>query len=292
MGDAAPNIAGLTTKLRDLLVEKIDKGKLVLPTIPVTASKILECLEAGELDTDKITRLAESDPVLSLDILRLVNSPAFATRAEINSIARAVTMLGGKRLRTFLLTSSARQVFTSRIPEVRDIFGQMWTHSIAVGTVARQIAVHAGFEDKDAPYMAGLIHDIGKPIVGMHLLELEKSVNRWQQSSWIDPTSWLTVVEESHRQVGIAVAEKWQLSATIRDAIRDCVEYDPGERLSPANAVRFGNALAKREGITVGSMDPDQVNTILMIGKSILGLDEEAIEGMSKSLHEAVAAWS
>ena len=285
----AVNVAGLRDKLRELLVQKIEAGKLVLPSIPSSTAKALECLEAADLNVERVTRLLEGDPVMSLEVLRLVNSSAFAPKAPIDSLNRAVTMLGAKRLRSFLITASARQVFVSRIPEVRDIFAQLWTHSVGVAVVARQIAVHAGFEDKDGPYMAGLMHDVGKPIVAIHLLELEKSVSRWQQASWIEPHAWLSVVEEVHRPVGIAVAKRWTLPEQVTEAIEDCVEYDPGDRLSAANAVRFANALAKREGVSVGNVDMAQVNTVLMIGRSILGLDEEAIEGMSTSLHHAVS---
>ena len=284
----AVNVVGLQEKLQALLVGKIEGNKLVLPAIPTTAAKTIEVLENSELDIGRVTQLLEGDPVLSLDVLRLVNSSAFAPKVPIESIARAVSMLGAKRLRTFLITSSARQILVSRIPEVREIFSQLWTHSVGVAVASRQIAVHAGFEDKEAPYMAGLMHDIGKPIVGIHLLELEKSVSRWQQSKWIDPAAWLSIVEATHRAVGIAVAKKWTLSSLVCDAIEDCVEYDPGDRLSAANAVRFANALAKREGVCVGDVDMEQVNTVLMIGRSILGLEEEAVDGMSSALHEAV----
>lgn len=288
MGQAV-NVEGLRDKLQELLLAKIESDNLVLPSIPTTAARTLECLEGGELDTDRVTRLLESDPVLSLDVLRLVNSSTFAPKVAVDSITRAVAMLGAKRLRSFLITSSARQVFVSRIPEVREILAQLWTHSIGVGVVARQIAVHAGFEDKDVPYMAGLMHDIGKPIVAIHLLELEKSVSRWQQSSWIDPGAWLSIVDATHRKVGVSIAKRWKMSPQVCDAIQDCVEYDPGDRLSPANAVRFANALVKREGVAVGNVEMEQVATVLMIGRSILGLEDEAVDGMAGSLHEAVA---
>lgn len=287
MGQAV-NVDGLRGKLEELLLAKIASGKLVLPTIPATAARVLECLEGGELDAERVTKLLEGDPVLSLDVLRLVNSSSFAPKVPVDSINRAVAMLGAKRLRAFLITSSARQVFVSRIPEVREILLQLWTHSIGVGVVARQVAVHAGFEDKDAPYMAGLMHDIGKPIVAIHLLELEKSVSRWQQSSWIDPGAWLQIVDSAHRTVGTSIAREWKMSPQVCEAIQDCVEYDPGDRLSAANAVRFANALAKREGVAVGEIAMDQVATVLMIGKSILGLDDEAVEGMAAALHTAV----
>lgn len=285
----AVNVDALRDKLRELLLQKVQAGKLVLPALPTTTAKVLECLEGADLDVEKISKLLGADPVLSLDLLRLVNSSAFAPKSPIDNHTRAVSMLGSKRLRSFLMAASARQVFMSRIPEVRDTFKQLWEHSIGVAALARRIAVHAGFEDRDAPYMAGLMHDVGKPIVAIHLFELEKSMARWQQSTWIDAHSWLRIVNEIHRPVGIAVAKRWGLPEGVVEAIEDCVEYDPGERLSPANAVRFANALAKREGLSVGDVDMGQVNTIIMIGRSILSLDEDAVEGLAKGLPDAVS---
>lgn len=285
----AVNVEGLRDKLQEVLLAKVQAGKLVLPSIPTTTSKVLEAIEAPEIDVDEVSKLLQNDPLLSLDLLRLVNSSAFSPKAPVENISRAITMVGAQRLRQFLITASAKQIFVSRIPKVREVFSQLWTHSVGVAVVARQVALHSGLEDKDAPYFAGLMHDVGKPIAAVHLLELEKSVSRWQQSSWIDPNDWLSIIEDIHRPVGIAVANQWRLSEQVTEAISDCVEYDPAERLCASNAVRFANALAKREGVAPGNVDMTQVNTVLMIGRSILGLDDEAIEGMSQSLHQAVA---
>ena len=140
--------------------------------------------------------------------------------------------------------------------------------------------------------MAGLMHDIGKPIVAIHLLDLERSVSRSQQDHWIDPNEWLGIVQDVHRKVGIAVSKHWNLSAEICKAVADCVEFDPIERLSAANAVRFANALAKRDGVYAGAVDAEQVETILLIGRSMLGLDDDAINALSTSLRAAVASES
>jgi putative nucleotidyltransferase with HDIG domain len=272
-----------------MLLERIEGGKLVLPAMPATAARVIECLEAGT-HQDKAAGLLEQDPVLALEVLRLANSASFAPRARVESIAHAMTMLGASRLRTLLVTASARQVFVSRNRAIRDMTAALWTHSIGVATVARQIAVRAAFQDKEAPYMAGLMHDIGKPIVAIHLLDLERSVSRSQQDHWIEPNEWLGIVQDVHRPVGVAVAKQWNLSAEICKAIQDCIEYDAIERASASNAVRFANALAKREGVYAGAIDMEQVDTVLMIGRSMLGLDDDAISALSTALRAATTS--
>ena len=137
--------------------------------------------------------------------------------------------------------------------------------------------------------MVGLMHDIGKPIVAIHLLDLERSVSRSVQDHWIDPTQWLSIVQEVHRPVGVAVAKAWNMSSDICKAVNDCVEFDPIERSSPANAVRFANALAKREGVYAGPVDMEQVETVLLIGRSMLGLDDDGISALSTALRAVVS---
>lgn len=282
------NWNALREKLKAMLLERIESGKLVLPAMPTTASKVLECLESGS--QDRVAGLLEQDPVLALEVLRLANSASFAPRARIESISHAITMLGATRLRSLLVTASARQVFISRNRTIRELTTALWQHSIGVATVARQIAVRAAFPDKEAPYMVGLMHDIGKPIVAIHLLDLERSVSRAAQDHWIDPNEWLNIVQEVHRPVGVAVAKAWNMSADVSKAVADCVEFDPIERNSPANAVRFANALAKREGVYAGNVDMEQVDTVLLIGRSMLGLDDDGIAALSTALRSVVAS--
>ncbi|HKP56420.1 MAG TPA: HDOD domain-containing protein [Polyangiales bacterium] len=283
------NWSALRAKLSAMLLEKINSGKLVLPAIPSTAARVLECLEANA-HQERAAKILENDPVLALEVLRLANSASFAPRARIESISHAITMLGAARLRSLLVTASARQVFVSRNRTIRDLTAALWTHSVSVAVTARQVAVRAAFPDKEAPYMAGLMHDVGKPIVAIHLLDLERSVSRSMQDHWIDPTEWMGIIQDVHRPVGIAVAKQWNLSAEVCKAIEDCVEFDPIERMSAANAVRFANALAKREGVYPGAVDTEQVETVLLIGRSMLGLDDDAVAALAQTLRGAASS--
>lgn len=282
---------GLRTRLQELLLEKIEAGKLVLPALPATAARVVECLESGRNES-QIPSLLEGDPALALEVLRLANSATFAARAPITSVAHAAMMLGVARVRSVLMTAVARQVFISRNKRIRELTSALWSHSVAVASVARQIAVRAGFDDKEGPYLAGLMHDIGKPVVAIHLLDLERSIDRAKQDRWIEPTEWLNIVQELHRPVGIAVVKHWNMSAQVCAAVKDCVEFDPVDRLSASNAVRVANALAKREGVYAGEFDADQIETVLMIGRSLLGLDDNAISSLCEALRSSAASSS
>ena len=150
----------------------------------------------------------------------------------------------------------------------------MWTHSIGVAVMARDIAALMQASDVEACYLGGLLHDVGKPVVAAMLTEVERSLGKKAQ---ISVDQWIGVVDACHRPVGVALAEKWNLAAPVVAAIRDCNEYDPGDRRGPANIVRFANALVKKHGLATGTYDAEDVSALIMIGRSMLGLEEEVV---------------
>jgi len=107
---------------------------------------------------------------------------------------------------------------------------------------------------------------------------------------WIGSEYWLEVVNRAHRKVGVALADKWLLPDEAMKAIKECAEYDSAERHSPANFVRFANAVAKREGIYPGTPDIEDADATIMIGRSLLELNDEIVGKLTASLRERVAA--
>jgi putative nucleotidyltransferase with HDIG domain len=152
----------------------------------------------------------------------------------------------------------------------------VWEHSVVVGLIARDVAALVGNAEPDSCYLAGLLHDIGKPVMGAMLLEVERSTSR-NGSAFISSAQWTAIVDRTHRRVGVAVASEWKLADSITSAIRDCSDYDAADRASAANIVRFSNALAKREGFGTGTVDMSDVEALVMVGKSMLGADETIV---------------
>jgi putative nucleotidyltransferase with HDIG domain len=283
---AAAGKPNLREKLRTLLLERISSGNLALPTMPATATKVLDGLDQNA-PAQRIAAAMESDPVLALEVIRLSNSATLGARKRIDNLQQAVVMLGASRVRSVLMTAVARAAFSSRNRTIRDVTTALWQHSVVVAATARQVAVRAGLEDKEGAYLAGLMHDIGKPVVALYLLDFERSMQRTVQDRWIDPAEWLSVVTDIHRPVGKAVAKHWNLSDAVCKSVEQCAEFDPVERLGVSNVVRFANALAKREGVYVGDYDQDQNDTVLMIGRSMLGLDEAAVNALAQTLQSS-----
>jgi putative nucleotidyltransferase with HDIG domain len=273
-------------QLEQIVKSRIEKDNLTLPALPAIAFKAIELTRSPDISLQEVSTLIEKDPVLAAQILRMCNSAAMATREPCKSISQAVSRLGTKNLRATLLEISARKLFESRDAKVLAAVKALWEHSRAVAQLAQKVSVVSGAADPDTAYLAGLLHDIGKPVVATMLLEAENQILQRNPKLWIDFNTWMDVVQRCHRPIGLSLAQKWQLSEEIQKAIEECADYDPANRLSTGNAVRFANAVAKQQGIYVGNVNADDNDALVMVGRSLLGIDDETLGRLASDLKE------
>jgi putative nucleotidyltransferase with HDIG domain len=279
----------LASELEAILVKRIQADQLVLPTMPAVAVRVQEILKDPEAGMKEAAAALEKDPVLAARALRMASSAAFAGGTKKVTLQEALARLGTKTLKSLLVEASAQKLFVSRNPQINEQLKVLWEHSVAVGTMARDVLALTGAADSDGAYLAGLLHDVGKPIVATILLEVERQLTDVYQRNWIDSGEWLQVIGKVHRTVGVSLADRWQLPSPIVACIRESAEYDKGDRASFANAVCFANALAKKTGIYAGGIDADDNDAIIMIGRSVIGISDDILRTLTKGLRERVA---
>jgi putative nucleotidyltransferase with HDIG domain len=278
----------LADQMAAIVVKRVEADRLVLPTLPVAADKCLQLMRDPDVNLKTVARTLERDPLLAARVLRASNAAAFGGQS-VSSIEAAVARMGVQKLKVMLIDASARKVFESRDTRIAEAFRQLWEHSLAVALLARDIAALCSAGDPDIAYLAGLLHDVGKPVLGAMMLEAEKMVvGSRPGATWISAAAWLAGVQKVHRQVGMALAEHWQLPDLVRKTIAESSEYDSSNRNSPVNAVCFANALAKSQGFYPGVCDVDDANALLMIGRSLLGIEEEPVMRLCATLKERI----
>jgi putative nucleotidyltransferase with HDIG domain len=280
MSDAAA--VKLSAAMERIVLGRIMVDKLVLPAMPATAMKCLAILKDSVFHQKKLMTQIESDPLLAALIVRAGNTASYG--GSQGSLDQCVSRLGVQRLKGLVVEYASREIFTSRDRKIAETMKKIWDHSVAVAKLSRDIAALVGHEEPDACYQAGLLHDVGKPILAAFLLEAEKQS---PTGKLVDHETWSQVIETSHRAVGVALAVEWKLPDGVTAGIRDCSDYDGANRACVSNVVRFANALAKREGFATGPIDAADVDALIMVGRSMVGANEEIIDRLVKSLHAA-----
>lgn len=278
----------MSARVEEYVLRRIDSDDLDLPVLPLGAARCLELLSHPDFSVKEVARVVENDPLMAARIVRLANSAGRATLEPSRSVLQSVMRLGGDELRAFMFDVSALPVFESHDRTI-SVFGRvLWTHSVAVALLARAVVRKVGGPQPEAAYLAGLLHDIGKPLMAAMLLEAERRLFNVRTRNWLFPLTWLALIDKSHRRVGVALAKSWRLPDLVVLSVQDAADYDTTDPANPANAVRFGNALAKLAGVYVGDFDPADVESLIFVGRRLFSLSDGDIEALTSGLAERV----
>jgi putative nucleotidyltransferase with HDIG domain len=280
----------VATELKAILLKRIQVDQLIVPTIPAVAQRIQDVLREGDAGAMRRgVEVLQQDAFLAARALRVSMGPNKAPPGQKKTtLGETVQKLGPRGVKALLVTA-AQKVSLSRDGEIANALRRVWEHSVAVATLARDVLALSGHADSEAAYLAGLLHDLGKPIVASILLEAERQTTELYNRPWISCADWVDVIALSHRAVGLALAERWQLPSAILACLQQDLDYDNNDRASLVNAVVFANALAKKCGVYVGRFDPEDVDAIVMIGRSLIGVNDDVLKTLTNGLKSRVS---
>ena len=280
----------VAAQLEAMVLRRLENDELVLPVLSTQATRCMDLVRRPDYSVDKVAQILETDPILAARILRVANSAGMGGRQPITNLQAAVARLGSRGVYSAVIEATAAAVFESRDPRIAQATRGLWQHSVAVAIVSRDLAILANIGNPEDAYLAGLLHDVGKPVLAVLMLDAEKQVMARSTRGWLDSAEWLRAITRSHRKVGVSLANTWKLPDVIVRGIADSGDYDPNDRRSVANIVRFANAVAKQQGLYVGPVDEEEVNALIMIGRSLLEVDDGAVKQLAANLTQKLQA--
>lgn len=203
-------------------------------------SKLLASLSNENVSVAELADWVEKDAIIAGQLLRTVNSAAYGRLGTINSLRRAVAILGLAKLRNISLGMSVSRIWTHiRTPKSWST-AHFNLHSAACAIMADQIAAQASVEFGEAAFVAGLLHDIGRLVIALGLPEEYELVQHAYHES-VRPY-WEVEQEQlgfSHGELGAMILQKWNLAPQVQLA----VETHHGTAIEPIGARSLGWAL-------------------------------------------------
>ena len=139
---------------------KVLKRQGRLPTLPGIALKILGAVQKERPDLKEIGEILATDPPLSAEVLRLVNSSIYALPRKVTSVFHAVNMLGLNTVKNLAL-SFALVKHPRTLSEDQFDYPQFWKNSLTAAISARLIAQSVAPEAAEDAFFIGLLHDMG-----------------------------------------------------------------------------------------------------------------------------------
>lgn len=196
-----------------------------LVSLPEVCIEVQELADSPYSTASDLGAVIGKDPALSARLLRIVNSAYFGLPRRVDTLTRAVNLVGLRELRTLTLAASAAEVFGDIDSRLLDM-PTFWQHSVYCGLVAGTLAGAARVLHRERLFTAGLLHDVGRLLMLMKLpQEMAAVMSQYRTADEICRAE-AQQVGFDHAEAGGALLEHWNLPATLCAAVRH--HHDPG----------------------------------------------------------------
>lgn len=195
------------------LLNDLNNGTLVLPTLPEVALRVRDVVDDPEASAADLSEIIITDAALSTRLLKVANSPLYRGRIEIDTIQMAVARLGQTIVRSLVTSLVMEQMFQATSRNLDERLHDLWEHSTEVSAICQVLAnKHANIKSDEA-MLAGLIHEIGVlPI----LMKADEKPELLKNTAALD-----SVIANIHADVGAAILKSWKFPENLIAAVAE-----------------------------------------------------------------------
>ena len=195
-----------------------------LATLPDVYIRLRALLDDPDTSMADIANLIAHDPSLTARLLKMVNSAFFRFAAKIETVSRAVGLLGTQPIHDLTLATSVARAFSGMSADIinMDIF---WRNSVYCGVTSRLLASQCNVLDSERLFVAGLLRDIGHLIMYLKVpTPTQQALLRYRQEG-----KPLYLVEREligcdHAQVAGELMRVWHLPASLQSTLEHYLE--------------------------------------------------------------------
>jgi HD-like signal output (HDOD) protein len=245
-----------------------------LPAFSAVLNKLIVSLANDDVSFAELGGLVEKDTVLAGNVLRLVNSAAYARRGTVNSVRHAVSILGLSKLRNATMTWSLARMWNSLK------FPPDWStrefnlHAVASAVLADNLAVESDAAYPEGGFTAGLLQNVGIMLMAVALPEEFTRVRTlYDKGGRGHLDCELSVLGLTHAELSADTLRIWNLPNPIVEAV--AAHHSAPGIANLAEVVAAADEAVARQGIRVQSWLTVPTGTPVELFESI-GMGERA----------------
>ena len=213
----ASTIPNFKNQLANRFIEDLENDRLVLPSLPDVALRVARALDNGISDADAIAEVIQTDPAITVKLIKAANSAMYGRCLPVKVCAAAVVRLGSALTHKLVLSLSMRELFTTESPLLQKRMQVLWKHSTEIGALCFVLARRDTRFNPEQAMLVGLLHDIGVVAV---LNYIDKFPIEVTQPGIIDDA-----VKSLRARTSSMILEKWRFPSEFTVAAFEAEDW-------------------------------------------------------------------
>jgi HD-like signal output (HDOD) protein len=189
-----------------------------LASLPAVHSRLSEALADPLASATAIAAIIAEDAGLAARLLRLVNSPFYSFARPIDTVSRAVVLVGTRQIGDLALATCIMRMFHG-IPTHFVDMEAFWLHGLATGVAARVIAMRRGETHVESLFVAGVLHDVGRLLIYRAVPDLAREMLRSRREGELLVEVERELLGFDHADVGGVLLSAWKLPERLQAAV-------------------------------------------------------------------------
>jgi HD-like signal output (HDOD) protein len=257
--------------------EVLVKNCTTMLSLPEVYLEVKQLIDYPETTMADLSRAISIDPGITAIVLKLVNSAFYALPRKVDTISRAVGILGIPAIHDLVLAMSVSSTFSGMSQQVMNM-KIYWANSFFSGLATRELARKCFLVDSERMFVAGLLRDIGHLLMYAYLPEeSEQAMKTSAETGAPIHNVEQALIGFDYAQVGKALVEEWQLPKNLGETIR--YQYNPSHTSDHGfEAALLNMASALTEGFQSPKGHSNWRSLIAPESWRLTGLEEETLK--------------
>ena len=195
-----------------------------LVSLPDVYLRLKAVLDDPNSNLADVADVVGNDPAMTARLLRIVNSAYFGLGTEIDTVSRAVGLLGTQEVHDLVLATSVAQSFDGMSNEIMDMH-RFWQQAVRCAIAGRELATLCNVLDGERLFVAGLLRDIG------HLYIYQLAPQKAEQAIELARVQGAPLYKAErallgvdYARVGADLMRQWQLPQSLWEPTEHHVE--------------------------------------------------------------------
>ncbi|NLY01811.1 MAG: HDOD domain-containing protein [Rhodopirellula sp.] len=217
-----------------------------LPAMPQSALRLLELSRDPGTGPREFAIPIESDPGLTMQVLRFVNSSYFGFRNEISNVRQAITLVGMRTIKNFTLWSAVFSLIPNPKCGCFDL-KSLWQDSLRRAIFARRMATLLGVQESEEAFAAALLQDMAVPLLAKEVPDAYSTLFGARSNS--DSRIRLSMLEQhvfgwTHAEAAGIMARRWHLPEVFATLIEEHLAVDKWVSQAHAEPAKLAVAMS------------------------------------------------